>query len=176
MNWEEYKKWFFKSYENGTYDRAGCGGPVIMACMLALFFLCSCKSTEYVPVVETHTEHHWHTDSVKQVDSVLTEKTTLIREVDSATMAQYGIRMKAMEKAWLIQSDKLQKEISRLESQKSDTVIKIDSVPKIVIKEVEKERSLGDKLSTFIADAVIGVIIFILVVILYRLIGKRLKR
>lgn len=41
------------------------------------------------------------------------------------------------------------------------------------VVEVEKERSLIDKLSTFIADAAIGVIIFILIVIIVRLIKKK---
>ena len=150
-----------------------CFLGIVVAFILAAFT--SCK-TKYVPVVETHTEHHWHTDSVHQTDSVINQETTLIKEVDSATMAKYGIQLKNMERAWLIQNDKLQREISRLESMKSDTVHKVDSVPKIVIKEVEKKQSLTQRISTFFADAIIGVIIFVLVFMVIRLIIGRLQR
>lgn len=156
----------------------GCG-PTLMYVMLAAWVILSligCKATEYMPVVETHTEHHWHTDSVRQVDSVLTEKTTIVREADSATMARYGIQIKQMERAWLVQTDRLNREISMLQSQKSDTIHIVDSVPKIVIREVEKKQSLGDRLSAFAADAAIGVIIFVLVIIVFRLIVKKLWR
>lgn len=44
------------------------------------------------------------------------------------------------------------------------------------IVEVEKERSLKDKISTFISDAILGVFIFILVIFVIRLIKKRLWR
>ena len=168
-------------YQNMRHGGLGNGcGPSLMLYTLVGFIvvllLSGCKATEYVPVVETHTEHHWHTDSVRQVDSVLTEKTTIVREVDSATMAQYGIQMKQMERAWLVQTDRLNREISMLQSQKSDTVHIVDSVPRIVIREVEKKQSLGDRLSAFAADAAIGVIIFVLVFLVYRLLIGRLRR
>ena len=140
--------------------------------IIALFVLASCK-TKYVPVIETHPETIHHYDSVKQIDSVFNEKTTLIREVDSATMAQYGIQIKSMEKAWLIQSDKLQKEISRLESQKVDSFVRIDSVPKIVIKEVEKKQTIKQRISEFFVDAIIAIIIVGILVMLVRAILRR---
>lgn len=140
--------------------------------IIALFVLASCK-TKYVPVIETHTETIHHHDSVKQIDSVFNEKTTLIREVDSATMAQYGIQINSMEKAWLIQSDKLQKEISRLESQKVDSFVRIDSVPKIVIKEVEKKQTIKQRISEFFIDAIIAIVIVGILVILVRAILRR---
>lgn len=140
--------------------------------IIALFVLASCK-TKYVPVIETHTETIHHYDSVKQIDSVFNEKTTLIREVDSATMAQYGIQIKSMEKAWLIQSDKLQKEISRLESQKVDSFVRIDSVPKIVIKEVEKKQTIKQRISEFFVDAIIAIVIVGILVIFVMAILRR---
>lgn len=147
-----------------------CFIGIVILTIMALFM--SCK-TQYVPVVETHTEHHWHTDSVHQTDSIFSENTTLIREVDSATMALYGIQLKNMEKAWLIQSDKLQREISRLQSMKTDTFIKIDSVPKIVIKEVEKKVSFKERIETFFGDTVLGLVIVGIVIIVVRLFLKR---
>ena len=163
-------------YGGGGLGR-GCG-PTLM-CMIALFvFLCliGCKSTEYVPVVEKHTETIHHHDSVKEIDSVMTEKTTIIREVDSALMAQYGIQLKANERAWLIQTEKLQKEISRLRELQKDSVAKQDSVPQIVIREVEKKQSFGQRISTFFSDIVMFLIIFIVVLTVYWLIKNGLRR
>ena len=108
---------------------------VFVLVVLLVFLLHSCK-TVYVdrpyPVPEVHTEHHYHTDSVNHTDSVIDHQTTIIREVDSATMAQYGIQLKDMERAWLIQSDRLYKEIERLNQSKADTVIVRDTIPQLV--------------------------------------------
>ena len=60
----------------------------ILSIMVALWFLCSCTTTRYVTVPEVHEQHHWHTDSVHKTDSVIHEKQTTIRELDSAAMAQ----------------------------------------------------------------------------------------
>lgn len=94
------------------------------------------------PVPEIHTEHHYHTDSVNHTDSVIDYQTTIIREVDSTTMAQYGIRLAQAEKAWLIQSDKLYREIEILRTSKRDSIFIHDSIhvpyPVDVIREVEK--------------------------------------
>ena len=168
-----------KDYYDSKLERSG---PIYGACFvsfigmlifLILLLLTGCKSKEFVPVVETHTEHHWHTDSVRQVDSIFQESTTLIREVDSATMAQYGIQLKNMERAWLIQNDKLQRELSKLQSVKTDTFIKIDSVPKIITKEVEKKISLKDRIQTFFGDVIIGLVIVGILIIGVRLFLRR---
>lgn len=153
----------------------GCG-PTLM-CFIILIVLCliGCKQTEYVPVVETHTETVHHHDTVKQVDSTHTEITTIIREVDSAMMAQYGIQLKAQERAFLIQTDKLQKEISRLKEIQRDSVAKQDSVPKIVINEVEKKQSFWDRIHMFFSDVVMFLIIFIVLYTVYWLMKNRLR-
>ena len=74
---------------------------IIITCVL-MAILSSCTTTKYVPVTETRTEHHWHTDTVRQRDSTHTERETIIREVDSAAMAKYGIQMQANQRAWLV--------------------------------------------------------------------------
>ena len=64
-------------YSKGITDRGGCGGPVIitMFCLLFLFMLTGCKTVEYVPVKEVHTDTtyitKWRRDSVWLHDSVL---------------------------------------------------------------------------------------------------------
>lgn len=110
----------------------------ILIC-IAITLMTSCKSVEYVPVVENHTEHHWHTDSVKERDSTHTERETIIREVDSAAMAKYGIQMERNQRAWLVLQREMEARLRELEqiSATKDTVR--DSIPVPVPYEVIKE-------------------------------------
>ena len=122
------------------FEPGGCGTQIlfIIAVGIALF-LTGCKSIEYVPVVENHTEHHWHTDSVKERDSTHTERETIIREVDSAAMAKYGIQMERNQRAWLVLQREMEARLRELEqiSATKDTVR--DSIPVPVPYEVIKE-------------------------------------
>ena len=113
-------------------------GMLVAVAVLALL-MCSCKSIEYVPVVENHTEHHWHADSVKERDSTHTERETIIREVDSAAMAKYGIQMERNQRAWLVLQREMEARLRELEqiSATKDTVR--DSIPVPVPYEVIKE-------------------------------------
>lgn len=95
---------------------------------MAAVLMIGCKSV-YVPVESQHTEHHWHTDSVVQRDSVIKEKETTIMQLDSAQMAKYGIQLKNAERAWLVKTAELERQIERLMSNKADTLIKRDSIP-----------------------------------------------
>ena len=109
------------------------------------WMLMGCTTTEYVTVPEVH--EHWHhsTDTIRQTDSIIDHQTTTIREVDSATMAQYGIQMKDMQRAWLIETNRLQRELSELRQSHTDTIHERDSIPYQVevvkVKEVEKPLS-----------------------------------
>jgi len=58
--------------------------------------------------------------------------------------------------------------------EKLDSVSNLSQREKIV--EVEKEQSISEKVKTFFANAVIGVILFVLIVIVVRLICKKLRR
>lgn len=104
----------------------------------ALFML-SCK-TEYIPVETSHTEHHWHTDSIKEVDSVIHEKQTTIMQLDSAAMAQYGIQLKNAERAWLVKSWELERQIENLQrlTAYGDTIRDTIQVPYPVEKKLSK--------------------------------------
>lgn len=110
--------------------------------LLLSFSGCTTKE-RVVTVPEVHELHHWHSDTIRQTDSVVNNQTTVIREVDSATMAQYGIRLDKAQRAWLIQNDRLQREIERLQSisNTSDTVRDSIPVPYPVEKLVPRERS-----------------------------------
>ena len=144
----------------------------ILAVMVALWFLCSCETTKYIPVTSEHTEHHWHTDTVFQKDSVVKESLTTVMQLDSAAMAKYGIQLKSAERAWLVKTAEMERIINELmaKSDVRDTVR--DSIPVPtpveVIKEVEKPRSWFEK-------GLIGVGI-IAIMILTLFIASKLKR
>lgn len=128
----------------------------------------SCKQVEYVTIPEVHEIHHHHTDSVHTTDSVTKEKETVIMQLDSAAMAQYGIQLKAAERAWLVKTAELERQIQQLSEIHTDTVHEIDSVPVPypveVVKEVEKELTWLQKALMTIGGAIllgfIGYILF----------------
>lgn len=101
---------------------------VLIGFVLAM--MTSCTTTKYVEVPgPTHTEYVHRTDSFWQTDTLIDKETTIIREADSATLARYGIQLQSAQKAWLIQSEKLQREIEKLKQTKADTVHVTDSIP-----------------------------------------------
>ena len=134
---------------------------VIITCVLLAIFS-SCTTTEYVTVPEVHEYWHHSTDTIHKTDSVIDRQTTTIREVDSATMARYGIQMSALQTAWLIQTDRLQREISALRATRTDTVHERDSIPYPVevVKEVPRERSTVEWVLLIIGLLAIAWIIF----------------
>ena len=97
--------------------------------LLAVGWLTSCTTTKVVTVPEVHEQHHWHTDSVIKRDSVIHDRQTTIRELDSAAMAQYGIQLKQNEKAWMVSVAELRREVERLESMTADRDTVRDSIP-----------------------------------------------
>lgn len=137
----------------------------IFLALIGVWLLCSCGTTKYIPVTSEHTEHHWHTDSVFQRDSVVKESLTTVMQLDSAAMAKYGIQLKSAERAWLVKTQEMERIINELmaKSEVRDTVR--DSIPKPypveVIKEVEKPRSWFEKgLIAVGIMAIIGLILF----------------
>ena len=103
---------------------------VVFICLLGIGSLfVGCKNVEYVPVESSHTEHHWHTDSVRQVDSIYHEKETTIMQLDSAEMAKYGIQLKNAERAWLVKSWELERQIEALQRLTAERDIVHDSIP-----------------------------------------------
>ena len=152
-------------YTNRRYDKAykGCFWSMVLALatflIVSVILLTSCTTTEYVPVVQTNTEHHWHTDSVKEKDSTYHEKTTTIMQLDSAAMAKYGIQLQKAERAWLVKTEELQHQIERLEamSQSKDSVHDSIHVPYPVetIKEVPAELSWWQRVRLWIGNCVL---------------------
>ena len=158
------------AYDEKDFNRALCNVikwlVVWMVILFVLALLASCKQVEYVPVIQTQTEHHWHTDSVKEKDSTYHEKTTTIMQLDSAAMAKYGIRLEKAERAWLVKTEELQREIERLEAMSMSKDSVHDSIPVPypveVIREVPAELTWWQKLRLWIGNigllAILGVI------------------
>lgn len=105
--------------------------------IVAVVLVCSCTTTRYVEVPVVHEIHHHHTDSIHKTDSVTKEKETVIMQLDSVAMAQYGIQLKNAERAWLVRTAELEKKLSELSEIHTDTVYQCDSIPYPV--EVTKE-------------------------------------
>ena len=137
---------------------------IIITCVL-MAILSSCTTTKYVPVTETRTEHHWHTDSVRERDSTHTERETIIREVDSAAMAKYGIQMQANQRAWLVLQREMENRLLELEhmTAQRDTVRDSIPVPYPVVKMVEKPLSWWERLRLNIFNVLLGVIALVII-------------
>ena len=116
---------------------------VCLAFALLGWLLSGCTTTKYVPVTETRTEHHWHTDSVKERDSTHTERETIIREVDSAAMAKYGVQMQANQRAWLVLQREMENRLRELEHMSANKDTVRDTIPKPypVTEYVDRKRT-----------------------------------
>jgi hypothetical protein len=139
-------------------------GVVIV--VVSVLTMCSCTTTRYVPIESTHTEHHWHTDSVINTDSVIVDRETVVMQLDSAAMAKYGIQLKSAERAWLVRTAELERQIARIEAMRADkdTVRDTIQVPYAVevVKEVEKPKSALEKVIFGIGVfAILGLVIFV---------------
>ena len=137
----------------------------------AVAMLAGCRTTKYVTVPEQHTEHHWHTDSVKERDSVHIERETTIRELDSAAMAQYGIRLKAAERAWLVQSREMEMRLQELEHMTAnrDTIHDSIPIPYPVTEYVAKPLTWWQQARIHMGEALLALIAAAAAFVLWRL-------
>lgn len=125
----------------GCVSVFGIISGVVAALLLCALFV-GCTTTRYIPVTETHTEHHWHTDSVKERDSTHTERNTIIRELDSAAMARYGIQMQANQRAWLVLQREMENRLRELEHMTAQRDTVRDSIPTPYPVQVPVEKQL----------------------------------
>ena len=132
-------------------------------CVITL--LESCKPVQKVVAVpEVHEQHHWHTDSVIKHDSVFRDRKTVIRELDSAKMAQYGIQLKQAERAWLVETNELRREVERLSAMSANRDTVRDSIPKPYPVYIEKQLTWWDKTMKKTMDF-IGILLIIAIFI-----------
>ncbi len=125
-----------KDYYDDLFERSFCRlvglltgiGVGIILCLLLSTCLSSCTTKEYVTVPEYHYDYRHTTDTVRERDSVITERETVIREADSTLLATLGIQLADGQRAILV----LRKELERIRNDRQetrcDTVVKVDSV------------------------------------------------
>lgn len=134
------------------------------ALVIILLAMCSCKGKETI-IREVHTEFVHKTDTLTRVDSVLNEKTIVIRELDSAQAAKYGVELSERDRAILVLQKQLQQEKSKEREVVHDTINHTDSVPKIV--EVERELTWVEEKKMQLGElamfAIVGLFAFILI-------------
>lgn len=110
---------------------------ILVGVILTLLFMASCQSVRYVPVESVRTEYINRTDTVRETDSIIHEKETIIREADSTTLSKLGLQLKENEKAILILRRELERQKSAHQEHRTDTIVVRDSVN--VPVPVEKE-------------------------------------
>ena len=133
--------------------------------------LCSCSTQQkIVPVPEIHEQHHWHTDSIHQTDSIIRETQTTIMQLDSAAMARYGIQLKSAERAWLVRSNELERQIQQLMqlSLTKDTVRDSIPYPVEVIKEVPAKLSWWQGLLVRLGYIALAIVIIYLIYLRFK--------
>ena len=135
--------------------------------LLCASLLVGCTTTKYVPMQEVHTEHHWHTDTLREVDSVMTERETIVRELDSAAMTRYGIQLQSAQRAWLVQTRELESRLREMERQTATRDTIHDSIQKPyhveVVKEVPAPLTWWQKIRIHLANILLWAVGIILV-------------
>ena len=128
------------TFISGCFSLLASFSIFLLALLLLTVFLSGCASPKVVMVPEVHEIHHHHTDSVHEVDSFAVERETVVMQLDSSAMAEYGIRLEKAEKAWLVRTKELERELQRIAQIKNDSVAKRDSIPYPVevVKEVNR--------------------------------------
>ena len=134
-----------------------------------LFWLCSC-SPRVITVPEVHTEYIVKTDTFLKRDSVIREHNTVIREADSAMLAELGLQLSDGQRAILV----LRNEIERLSSMerevKTDTFVKCDTIPRFI--EVEKPLTWWERKKIEFGELFFAVLSFLFFLLIYRFLKK----
>ncbi|MBR4601281.1 MAG: hypothetical protein IKO37_01835 [Prevotella sp.] len=154
-----------REYYESLWRQSNAGGllkvaMLVIAAIITIAFLAGCK-TKYVTVPEYHETYVSRTDTVWKTDSVKDVQISIIQEVDSAYLHKIGI-INPPEKAYLIQNSQ-NKEVSKsLIEHTTDTILKVDSVPKIIIKEKELSKWQHLKMDAGVAAMCIAVALLLL--------------
>lgn len=118
----------------------------ILMLFTLLFTLSGCRQVKYVPVYMTDSTTASHTDVERGRDTIIKERTTVIREADSALLAQLadmGYQIDNYKGVLFVLQNEITQKIRELERSKTDTVTKYKEVPTPypVEKEVKKPLS-----------------------------------
>lgn len=137
---------------------------------ILLLSLTACK-TKYVSVPEYHKVYVARIDSFMRTDTIREKEWMTIKEVDSTELVKLGIRLKNMTSAYLIEKNKNIERYSSESAKKTDTIIKTDTIP----VEVEKELSSKQKAYIVIGEYTVKVVGIAIILIVVFLILKRTK-
>ena len=154
-----------REYYESLWRQSNAGGllkvaMLVIAAIIIITFLAGCK-TKYVTVPEYHETYVSRTDTVWKSDSVKDVQISIIQEVDSAYLHKIGI-INPPEKAYLIQNSQ-NKEVSKsLIEHTTDTILKVDSVPKLIIKEKELSKWQHLKMDAGVAAMCIAAALLLL--------------
>lgn len=147
-------------------------GLYLLCVMALIVWLCSCKSTEFVPIEVTKTETLHEKDTVNNTVVINNEKETVLREArpeDSAMIASLGIKLNANERLLIL----LQKELSDtkkelFESHRKDSV-RADNVqvpaPMIERKLSRWEQVCLDYGKVMMGGTIVAVIMIVVIII-----------
>lgn len=154
-----------REYYESLWRRSNAGGLMkvvllVIAAIIIIAFLAGCK-TKYVTVPEYHETYVSRTDTVWKSDSVKDVQISIIQEVDSAYLHKIGI-INPPEKAYLVQNTQNKEVSSSLIEHVTDTVLKVDSVPKIIIKEKELSKWQHLKMDAGVAAMCIAAALLLL--------------
>lgn len=164
-----YNRKIMKSLEVCFLSIVGIALMIIIA-----FLLTGCKSIQYVPVEKVRTEYINRTDTVNKIDTLISEKETIIREADSSLVAKLGLQLKANEKAILVLQRELEKQVSKESEHKIDTIIKTDSVQ--VPYPVEKQFTKWEKAKMDMGGIAIGICIAIVLLLIVYIVIRICKK
>lgn len=162
----EYNWYYHQRYNrNEPKNMGGCFysllGVVII--IIVLLSLSGCK-TQYIPVETIRTEYQNHTDTIHRTDSIVREKETIIREADSALVAQLGLQLKDNEKAILILKRELERQTNKEFEHSTDTVVKTDSIQ--VPYPVEKKLSKWEEIKMLTGEVSMVFCLFLVFVVI----------
>jgi hypothetical protein len=170
----KFNRDLYKGLSEKESMKAACLQCVVFIVMVLLGLgLCalmgSCKSVEYVPVPQQHTEHHWHTDSVHQTDSVIMERETVVMQLDSEAMTAYGIQMKSAERAWLVKTAEMEKQIARMQSMSATRDTVKDTVTVVVPAGKQKDTmTWWQKARMYIDGFALGLVAVLVIISIRR--------
>ena len=138
---------------------------VLSIALLAMLFMTSCKPTDYITVPEYHDRLEHSHDTVHQRDSFISITNTTIREVDSAKLAELGIQISGMKSAYLVEIDRLRREVNKLRQSSADTVRVHDSIP--VVKVVPAKLTAWQQAKVKFGEVVLVILAVFLAIVAF---------
>lgn len=120
------------------YTRLLC----LLLWLLVIGLCVSCSSGKAVIVPEVRQVVVHERDTVMFRDSVKMSSTTIVQQADSALLAEFGIRLDNMEKAWLVRQSTNKESTSHSASTSRKDSIVHDSIPVPYPQVVYKDKEL----------------------------------